>query len=67
VRAALYALADRFQLLAPAAFAGTGALRVLGERLAPVLAAREAEPVRAGLAFAAHALAPPTPGGRQVL
>ena len=66
VRAAMYALADRYLLLSPEEFAGTGTLLALGEHILPSLMAQEADTARAALSFVLHAVAPPSPKAQQV-
>ncbi|KAK9902253.1 hypothetical protein WJX75_009732 [Coccomyxa subellipsoidea] len=67
VRAAMYALADRYLLLSPEEFAGTGTLLALGEHILPSLMAQEADTARAALSFVLHAVAPPSPKAQQAL
>lgn len=66
VRAAMYALADRYFLLSPEEFAATNTLPALGEHILPTLMATEANSVRAALSFVLHAIAPVSPKGQQV-
>lgn len=66
VRAAMYALADRYLLLSPEEFAATNTLPALGEHILPTLTATEANSVRAALSFVLHAIAPASPKGQQV-
>ncbi|CAL8466105.1 g5641 [Coccomyxa elongata] len=67
VRAAMYALADRYLLLSPEEFAATNTLPALGEHILPTLMATEANSVRAALSFVLHAIAPASPKGQQAL